>query len=39
MDKLEHTLLTCCLGSKEAAEKVYRVLIQRLAGEETLKHF
>lgn len=33
------TLFTCCLGLEEAAEKLYRVLTQRLTREETLKHF
>lgn len=39
MDKIKLTLLTGCLGSEEAAEKIYRILTQRLTREETLKHF
>lgn len=39
MDEMKLTLLTCCLGSEEAAEKVYRVLTQRLTRQEALKHF
>lgn len=39
MNKMKLTLLACCLASEEAAEKIYRVLTQRLTRKETMEHF